>query len=558
MAYLLFPGRHLVNTRFQEEYLSTILGRRASEIEYLGPPPGFDDTVDHVVFALTSANQENSRYNPIPFPIRAVGVDRFARNLEAAFGVHYSIVGVPHFGRTARFAANTIREVEEQTEGRLRLGPHNTVVLCSTPGVVEMYREAGFSILPAELGRPEGSRPPLPIDLVKAIAGMGGRWAADPGLRAALSPAAFGLLADFPEVPRRIERLYRDPLLNDEGSLTDTRNYATYSVGMSNRNLIQVKYADVKHAVRPGKIADEGCADGALLAEIARDFPDSDLIGIEITGEFMALCRERQRRGDFGGTYVHFHQRNILDEVFEPSSIDTTICNSTMHELWSYGDGEPSVRRYLGFKFRQTRPGGRIVIRDVLGPAGKEEEVLMWCRTDDGSGLNPLKDFGDPRALEAHIRGLSTRAKFVRFAHDFLADMRASGRRDPSTAVRCSETIEGGKELFSLRLRDAVEFMSKKDYPDNWRSELNEEFAFWDFAQWKAALSDAGFRVVENPNEPASGSRQYSNPWIVENRFAGKIELFRRSAGGVERMPWPVTNMVLIGEKPVERSMQCL
>ena len=103
---------------------------------------------------------------------------------------------------------------------------------------------------------------------------------------------------------------------------------------------------------------DSGLADeaSALLVPIARDFPDSDLVGIEITGEFMARCIERQRAMEFGGTYVHFHQRNITEPVFEPASIDTTICNSTTHELWSselvcaatqmcvaYGDADEDV-----------------------------------------------------------------------------------------------------------------------------------------------------------------------------------------------------------------------
>jgi len=66
MTTLLFPGRHILHTRFQEQYL----------LDHVRSAP---TPVDRVVFAITSANQSHSRYNPLPLHVRAVGVDRFAR-----------------------------------------------------------------------------------------------------------------------------------------------------------------------------------------------------------------------------------------------------------------------------------------------------------------------------------------------------------------------------------------------------------------------------------------------------------------------------------------------
>jgi hypothetical protein len=34
--------------------------------------------------------------------------------------------------------------------------------------------------------------------------------------------------------------------------------------------------------------------------------------------------------------------------IFETGTIDSTVCNSTTHELWSYGTQETTVRDYLG------------------------------------------------------------------------------------------------------------------------------------------------------------------------------------------------------------------
>jgi SAM-dependent methyltransferase len=517
VAYLLFPGRHLVNTRFQEEYLLSWLRQPLDGLPVIGEVPG-DGMLDEVVFAVTSANQANSRYNPIPFHVRALGVDRFARGLKDALGVGYRIVGIPHFHPTARFAANVLKEIREQTEDDLALTPGNTVVVCSTPGLIQAWLELGFAVLPAEWSpATQGFEAPLPIDLIKRVAEAGAEWSQDPQLRRQLAPAWHGLLTDFPEVATRITRLYQDPLLTEHGSLTESSDYNTYARAMD--SIIGLKYREIKAGVVPGKIVDEGCADGALLVQLAKDFPDSDLIGIDIAAEFIARCHERQRMGEFGGAFVHVHQRNLLDPIFKPDTIDTTICNSTLHELWSYGEQAATVQAYLAEKFRQTRPGGRLVIRDVVGFPERQQTVWMRCAQDDG-----LADDPDPARLSTH-------ARFKRFAREFRVPV-------------AYEEVDGG---FKLGWQGAMEFLTKKDYTDNWASELNEEFCFWSFDEWKQALHTAGFRVLENPNEPELGSRAYLNPWRVEHGFAGKVS-FHDEAGNP--LPYPPTNMILIGEKP--------
>lgn len=550
MAYLLFPGRHLVNTRFQEEYLFGMLQRPIADLPVVGEtrPVG---QLNEVIFAVTSSNKQNSRYNPVPFHLRAIGVDRFARRLQEALQIGFWIVGVPHSAPTGAFADHTLKEIHEQTEGALDLTPENTVVLCSTPAVARQYQALGFSLLLAELDHlddgPPAFRAPQPIALVQRLAEVGEAWATDELLRQSLSPASFSLLSDFPELPRRIARLYRDPLLNEQGSLTETRNYNTYARAME--SIITLKYDEIRPGIVPGKIVDEGCADGALLVKIAHDFPDSDLIGIDIATEFIARCQERQRGGEFGGTFVYFHQRNLLEPVFEPGTIDTTICNSTLHELWSYGDREATLHAYFEAKFAQCARGGRLVIRDVVGFDDKEGEVFLVLDDQDGANDDPFRAFPDAQALADYLRSLSTRARFYRFARDFLAAMRTKGKRGPETAVRYEAATVDGRAGFRVSLRYAMEFITKKDYPDNWDAEMNEEFCFWSFAEWKAALQQAGFRMIENPNEPEKGSRAYTSAWRVANHFQGKATLYRETASGLESLPYPETNQVLIAEK---------
>ncbi len=556
MAYLLFPGRHLLTTAFQESYLWDILRLPLETLPLFGAVhiPA-DERIEEIVFSITSANRDNSRYNPISFHIRAIGIDRFARAYAEALGIRYRIIGIPEYHNTDRFAEYLIKEVGDATNGTIKLTPQNSVVLSSTPAMIAMWQKLGFPLLPAEYDPLQQKvTKETPVRLLEQIAETGAMWRATP-LHEKLSVAAQGVWHDFPDVQEKFFRIWRDPLLTESGSLTETRNYSTYAVGMSHAALLEVKYHDIKAALMPGRIVDEGCADGALLARISRDFPDSDLIGIEVTSEFIARFQERQRAGEFSGSYVHVHQRNLTEHIFEAASIDTTICNSTTHELWSYAEQEKTVQSYLTMKFAQTKPGGRLVIRDVVGPEEKEQEVWLWLNRDDGAKENINAQFATPDELATHLRGLSTYARFVRFAEDFLADMRAKGKRSAETKLTYRETERNGEKYIVLSLKSAAEFLSKKDYVDNWQSELNEEFTFWSVSEWKDALRAAGFIIIENPNTPEVSSRAYTNPWIVEHRYEGKAKLFREVNSSPEAIDYPPTNVVLIAEKPLRNKI---
>ena len=169
---------------------------------------------------------------------------------------------------------------------------------------------------------------------------------------------------------------------------------------------------------------------GRCSPRSAAIFPTRTCLASICRRSSLAAFHERQRAGEFGGDYVHFFHRNLLDRIFEPDSIDTTICNSTLHELWSYAAQEKTVRAYLAEKFRQLRAGGRLIIRDVVGPEKGDEIVFLYCADNDGGDLSgdnwkPLEN----RAPE-WLRELSTRSRFFVFAHDFLAWRRGNGQAE--------------------------------------------------------------------------------------------------------------------------------
>ena len=516
MTYLLLPGRQIVNTRYQEEYLNRILGRDLAALpEMLGAAPG--GKVRALVFAVTSCNRSNSRYNPLPFETRAILVYEFARRLKADFGVDFHILGIPHYPPSEKFAGLVLKEIAEQTEGRLTLTPGNTVVFSSTPPLIADYQGLGFAVLPGEYDPDAKTHSqPTPNVIVRQI-GDG----LVPLEDIPLSNSTRTVFRDFPDALAQIRRLFHDPILTEQGDLTETRNYSTYTRDMA--GAIDLKYDEIRPFLRPGKIVDEGCADGALLQRVAQDFPDSDLIGVDLSAEMLARAHEAQRAGTFGGAFVFFKQQNLMTPVSEAQAdrADTIICNSTLHELWSYGAGDGTVRAYLHGKRRQLRPGGCLVIRDVVGPDDKDRPVLLECLTDDGLP----EDDG-----EAAVAALSTLARFNRFRRDF---------RPHEAHPDAEAVVREGRTLYRLPLGYAMEFIAKMDYTDNWLSEMHEAFCFWSFADWTRELAEAGLTVLP-------GSHAYVNQWRVQHSFQKRVRLY--DADGTP-LPFPVTNMVLAAEK---------
>ena len=387
----------------------------------------------------------------------------------------------------------------------------------STPPLINDYRSLGFAVLPGEYDPVAKTYAhPTPHVIVRQI-GEGSQPLED----IPLSNSTRAVFRDFPDALAQIRRLFHDPILTEQGDLTETRNYGTYTRDMA--GAIDLKYDEIRPFLRAGKIVDEGCADGALLQRVAQDFPDSDLIGVDLSAEMLARAHEAQRAGAFGGAFVFFKQQNLMTPVTDAQAdrADTIICNSTLHELWSYGQGDETVRAYLRGKHKQLRLGGCLVVRDVVGPDDKDRLVFLDCLADDGLA----EDDG-----AADVAALSTAARFARFRRDF---------RPGEAHPEAEGVTRDGRTLFRLPLGYAMEFIAKMDYTDNWLSEMHEAFCFWSFADWARELDEAGLRVLP-------GSHAYVNDWRVQHSFQKRVRLYALDG---TPLPFPVTNMVLAAEK---------
>ncbi len=128
--------------------------------------------------------------------------------------------------------------------------------------------------------------------------------------------------------------------------------------------------------------------------------------------------------------------------------------------------------------------------------------------------------------MTAHLSGLSTRARLDQFAQDYRFPLPFTPR--PDGAVR-------------IRLADAMDFLTRKDYVDNWLSEAHEQFCGMAFADWAGLLDEVGFEL-------APASTAWRNDWIVANRLAPVAQL---STMDGEPLDWPVTHTLLVARRPV-------
>jgi len=528
--YLLIPGRHQLLTVFQAQYLKSILVKGIQHFPDIdGKPLSSDDPVTAIIFAVTSANHSNTRRNPLSFYLRALAIQDFAREMK----VPTYIYGIDDVGHLSNFASYALKQVKHDSEGMFDLRAGNCAVVCSTP-VLEMYEQLGFRILPAELKdrRDWSHATRLPWDFVEAIA-QHANWEEDDDLVNDIHASSLDLYRKY-KLDRKVQLLFKDRMISEDGDITTTRDYNTYVRQMD--EIAGLKYSDTANYVRAGRIGDIGCAVGSWIKLACRDerFRESDFYGIEVARHLFDICHQRKHNGDFANPFVFFSQRNaVTGLVFDERSMNTIHTSSLTHEIESYGSRR-DLLNFIANRFQELVSGGVWINRDVVGPPDGNKLILMKLHDSDGRNDDFDNEFSSREQLAEYLRGLSTRARFFRFVRDF--------RKHEGYSLQYTQLEFGSQKYIELRLRDACEFMSRKDYVDNWESEMHETFCFWDFEEWTRQVEAVGFSV-------SPLSRAYTNEWIVANRLRDKVELFEREADKLLTIPYPVTNMIMLAER---------
>jgi SAM-dependent methyltransferase len=491
--FILFPGRHHLLTRFQAEHLTKLGGT--------------------VIWAVTSANHENTRRNPVPYDRREAAIERFS----VATGLRSLVVPVFDTAPTDRFAEVTLKNVTVATG--LDLTPSNTLVACSTPAVAALYSRLGFEI--DEVEAAYDPAPARPWDVLLQLA------AGDPSWAALAHPATIDVFERY-RLVETVRSVVNDPVVGDEGGLTPGRDYRTYADAFA--AAAQRKWDLVRDHVRPGRIVDIGCGAGAVMEMADREpaLRESDLIGVEVARHLYEECVHKKAQGVFGNANVYFYRRNVLGgAVFPDRSVDTTLTFALTHEIWSYGSQTASMRAFAQAIYDQTTPGGVWINSDVCGPHDLHRPVLLRLTRDDGANPSAARtDLADlpPTEVKTYVESLSTRARLDQFAVNFAFPF-------------AYEPVDD--ETVRLEQSSAMDFLTRKDYADNWLSETQEQFCGLSFADWTALLTDAGFEV-----DPASAPVR--NDWVIDNRIAPVASL---SDLGGNPLPWPATHLLTVARR---------
>ena len=108
---------------------------------------------------------------------------------------------------------------------------------------------------------------------------------------------------------------------------------------------------------RPRRILDQASGTGILTLEIARRFPDCEVIGVELRDEYLSIAKEKARALRIGN--VRFILGRAEDVV--PDGAFDCITSSY---LAKYAD----LKTLLAQAGRMLRPGGLIIMHDFTYP----------------------------------------------------------------------------------------------------------------------------------------------------------------------------------------------
>lgn len=142
-------------------------------------------------------------------------------------------------------------------------------------------------------------------------------------------------------------------------------------------------------------VLDVGCADGTLTLAIAAQHPSSTFLGVDLDAGFISLAREQQQTT--GLRNVRFQQLYLRELLARPQRFDAILFASVLHEFFTYGEGISSVVKALADAHELLRPGGMIVVRDmILGSYARSATLRvasMRARVEAGPYAATLADF---------------------------------------------------------------------------------------------------------------------------------------------------------------------
>jgi len=137
------------------------------------------------------------------------------------------------------------------------------------------------------------------------------------------------------EFSRQAEQIVSAPSFNDEDTL----------VGL----------VEAVKPTRQDRVLDVACGTGVVTFRLAK--MAKEVIGLDLTGEM--LQRARKQRHDRGVENVRFALGEAEALPFESGTFDTVVCRMSLHH---FSDPQRAIAEMV----RVTRPGGRVVLADIV------------------------------------------------------------------------------------------------------------------------------------------------------------------------------------------------
>lgn len=273
------------------------------------------------------------------------------------------------------------------------------------------------------------------------------------------------------------------------------KGFETYSQGMEKS---AVEKAIILPFVKEGNILEVGCGCGTVLELLSRYQPESRVYGTDISNTMLKKSKERK----YTNNNISVIKADAREQLFKEKTLDTIIFCSVLHEVYSYSSYSlKSVEDTIENAYKMLKPNGRLIIRDGVKP--EEKTVYMSFKKED------------------------VKKKFYRFAEEF----------GPYRICYSEE-----KDLVSLKKHDAMEFLSKYIYDENWDIEVKEKFGLLTREEYCKMIEKKGFKIIN--------SESYLIDFLKETHYEKDVELFEKDKNGnLTKAEYPDSTMIIIAEK---------
>jgi hypothetical protein len=292
----------------------------------------------------------------------------------------------------------------------------------------------------------------------------------------------------------------------------DSAAYARYLRGM-NASMRQKVALTAAHLLAEGVVADMGMGSGSGSDALASLYPALTVLGVDVSVEMTVTASWTYDREN-----LSFLCADIATHCFAPGTLSGIFDSSVLHHVTTFnGYDHGAAARALAKQVEMLEEYGALIVRDFVDPGGGE--VILELRDGDSDDADD-------------VLACSSADLFRRFAREFRPLSCAPGFAYEELPAR------DGHRRFRTQAKYAAEFILRKDYRSDWATEVLEEYTYLTQREFESLFARLGLRIL--------ASSPIRNPWIVRNRFEGKVNI--TSVDG-KVLEYPPTNYIIVGEK---------